>query len=388
MIHTLKCPTCGAPLDYDDARPKPTVRCNFCNNTVVVPAEMRPRASTFGGGPHVKININPTSVVKPVTAVVVSIVVAFTVVTALSIYWAMRQGTPPQKPNIVVNMPQMPKNFPGVPQTPPNENSFAREVLKFGGEGTGPGYFTDARHVATDGEGRIYVADYIGGRVQAFDREGKFLHQWMVDAKMPLRSLAADRRGTVYVVQKGKIARFEGTTGQPLGELSVSGDFYFDDVKATADGGLVAASRRHRDDIVRMDSTGRVLKVIEKAVSGQTDSAELNLRVTTDGVGNIYALGTFNDAVFKFTPEGRYVNRFGGDGDKPGQFRAPDSVAVDNQGRVYVTDSKGVQVFDADGRYLDLIRIRGAIDGIVFNDRNELLVAARTQIYKFALNNP
>jgi sugar lactone lactonase YvrE len=188
-------------------------------------------------------------------------------------------------------------------------------------------------------------------------------------------------------VQKGKIARYEGATGQPLGELSVAGDFYFDDVKATADGGLVAASRRHRDDIVRMDSSGKVLKVIEKAISGQTDSAELDQRVTTDGVGNIYSLGTFNDAVFKFTSDGRYVNRFGGDGDKPGQFRAPSSVAVDNQGRVYVSDFKGVQVFDADGRYLDVIQIRGALDGIVFNDQNELLVAARTQIYKFALNN-
>lgn len=382
MIHTLKCPNCGAPLDYDDARPAPTVRCNFCSNTVVVPADMRRQTA---GGPHVKININPASVVKPVTAVVVSVIIAFTVVAALSIYWALRPSQQ-QKPAVVVNIPQMPKNFPGLPQATPNPNSFAREVLKFGGEGTGPGYFTDARHVATDGE-RIYVADYIGGRVQAFDADGKFQTQWMVDAKMPLRSLAADRRGTVYVVQKGKIARFDGKTGQPLGELPVTGNFYFDDVKATADGGLVAASRRHRDDIVRMDASGRVLKVIEKAVSGQTDSAELNLRVTADGVGNIYALGTFNDAVFKFTPEGRYVNRFGGEGDKPGQFRAPDSVAVDNQGRVYVTDFKGIQVFDPDGRYLDVIPVRGAIDGIVFNDRNELLVAARTQIYKFAINN-
>lgn len=384
MIHTLNCPTCGAPLDYDDARPTPTVRCKFCNNTVVVPAEIRGHA---GGGPNVRININPASVVKPVTAVIVAVIIAFTVVAALSIYWAMQQGKTPQKPAIVVNMPQMPKNFPGVPQATPNPNAFAREVLKFGGEGTGPGYFTDARHVATDGEGRIYAADYLGGRVQAFDRDGKFLHQWMVDAKMPLRALAADRRGTVYVVQKGRIARYEGATGQPLGDLAVAGDFYFDDVKATADGGLVAASRRHRDDIVRMDSAGRVLKIIEKAISGQTDSAELDLRVTTDGVGNIYSLGTFNNAVFKFTSDGRYVNRFGGDGDKPGQFRAPDSIAVDNQGRVYVTDFKGVQVFDADGRYLDVIQIRGAIDGIVFNDRNELLVAARTQIYKFAINN-
>lgn len=385
MIHTLKCPNCGAPLDYDDERRANTIRCHFCNNTVVVPSSVGGRE----GIPHVKININPASVVKPITAIVISVIVVFGLVAAISIYSAMKQGQQP-RPSVVVNMPALPKNFPGLPQGQPAtpENAFARQVPGFGSEGTGPGYFKDARHVATDGEGRIYVGEYIGGRVQAFDREGKFLTQWIVDAKMPLRGFAADRKGTVYVVQKGKIARFEGTTGQPLGELSITGDYHFDDVTATADGGLVAASRRHRDDIVRLDSAGRVIKVIQAAISGQTDSAELNLRVTVDGVGNIYALGTFNDAVFKFTPDGRYVNRFGGVGDQPGQFRAPSAVAVDNQGRVYVSDFKGVQVFDADGRYLDVIKIRGAIDGLVFNDRNELVVAARTQIYKFALNNP
>ena len=234
---------------------------------------------------------------------------------------------------------------------------------------------------ALDAQGRIYVGEYSGGRVQVFDASGKFLNQWTADAKMPLRGLTADRRGNVYVVQKGSITRYEGATGKPLGTVGAGGGF--DDVTATPDGGLVAFARRPQDNLLRIDSSGQVRQVIEKAVSGQTDRSELSIRVAADGVGNVYGLGQFNDAVFKFSSDGRFVTKFGGDGDEPGQFRAPSAIAVDNQGRVYVADFKGVQVFDQNGRYLDLIKVKGAASGLAFNDRGELFVVARTAVYKF-----
>jgi DNA-binding beta-propeller fold protein YncE len=260
---------------------------------------------------------------------------------------------------------------------------YTQPELAFGSEGIGPGNFKDARSIAVDAEGRIYVAEYTGGRVQVFDAAGRFLNQWMVDPKMPLRGMAADRRGTVYVVQKGEIKRYEGTTGKANG--TAGGGGRFDDVAVTADGGLVAFSYQNRDDIVRLDSAGQVTKAIRAAISGQTDRSELSIRVAADGLGQIYALGEFNNAVFKFSADGRFLTQFGDDGDEPGQFRAPSAIAVDNQGRVYVSDFKGVQVFDGNGRYLDLIKLKGAASGLAFNDRNELFVVARTQVYKFAV---
>ena len=253
----------------------------------------------------------------------------------------------------------------------------------FGSEGIGPGNFKDARSIAVDAEGRIYVGEYSGGRVQVFDASGKFVTQWTtIEPKMPLRGMTADRRGNVYVVQKGAITRYEGASGKALGNVG-AGQGRYDDVTATPDGGLVAFSYQSRDDIVRLDSSGQVTKAIRAAVSGQTDRSELSIRVAADGVGNVYALGEFNDAVFKFSPDGRYLTKFGGDGDEAGQFRAPGAIAVDNQGRVYVADFKGVQVFDSNGRYLDLIKVKGAASGLAFNERGELLVVARTAVYKF-----
>ena len=263
-------------------------------------------------------------------------------------------------------------------------NGFARMEFRFGRDGIGAGQFKDARSVAVDGDGNIYAADYTGGRVQVFDSTGKFLTQWMVDAKMPLLRLAADRKGIVYIVQSGDINRYEGVTGKSLGKVPASGR-WFNDAAVTADGGLVAV--QNGQDIVRFDANGRTVQTVKEAITQQTGDSELDGQVAVDGLGNIYELGTFNNAVFKFAPNGKFINRIGGKGEEAGLFRAPQTVAVDGQGRIYVSDIKGIQVFDANGRYLDVFKVeKGIAFGMVFNDRNELFVAARTEIIKFVLN--
>jgi outer membrane protein assembly factor BamB len=187
-------------------------------------------------------------------------------------------------------------------------------------------------------------------------------------------------------VQSGIISRYEGQNGKPLGPIPYSAGWGFDDAITTADGGLVAAWYKNRDDIMRFNAEGQVTRSLRAAISSVTGDSELNTRVAADGLGNIYALGSFNSAVFKFNSEGKFVNRFGSAGDQPGQFRAPQAIAVDGKGRVFVSDFKGIQVFDADGRYLQVFKTEGSASGMVFNDKNELFVAARKHVIKFALN--
>ncbi len=264
-------------------------------------------------------------------------------------------------------------------------NSFTNVLLKFGSEGIGPGMFTDARSIGVDGAGRIYVGEYTGGRIQVFDSAGKFQTQWsMGDRKTILRGLAVDRKGIVYVAQGGDVHLYRGETGEKLGQLEYEKSG-FDDISAAADGGLAAAWHSNRDDLVRFDANGKVTKTIPAAISSVSGDSELSMRVAIDGSGNIYALGRFNNAVFKFSPDGKFVNRFGGSGDQPGQLRAPYSIAVDGWGRVYVGDIKGVQVFDGNGRYMTGFKPEGPAFGMVFNDQNELFVIARDKVIKYAV---
>jgi streptogramin lyase len=378
MIETLQCPTCGAPLDYDPQSEAETVRCPFCANTAVLPQSARRAAA-----PQIVISTGfSRGVRKTARGAFAGVLVILLVIlggTGAIVFFVMRSvnravsdatrsvTTPPSTRSTLV------------PTAPPKAGE---PQPFFGSEGIGPGNFKDARSIAVDAEGRIYVGEYSGGRVQVFDSGGKYVTQWAVDPKMPLRGLAAGRDGTVYAVQKGEITRYEGTTGRALGTLGAQGG-RFDDVAVAADGGLVAFAQDPHDNIVRIDRSGQTSKVIHSAVSGQTDRSELEIRVAVDGLGNVYGLGTFNDAVFKFSPDGRFLTQFGGDGDEPGQFRAPGAIAVDDQGRVYVADFKGVQVFDPNGRYLNTIKVKGAASGLAFNGRGELLVVARTHVFKF-----
>jgi DNA-binding beta-propeller fold protein YncE len=272
--------------------------------------------------------------------------------------------------------------------TPPKKetkNSFANVLLEFGTEGIGPGMFNDARSIAVDGAGRIYVGEYTGGRIQVFDPAGKFQTQWSIgDRKTLLRGLAASRNGTVYIVEGGHIYHYRGETGEKLGQLDYDRSG-FDDVSVGADGGIVTAWQSNRDDIVVFDANGKLVRTIPEAISGASGDSELATRVAVDGAGYIYALGRFNNGVFKFGRDGKFINRFGSDGDQPGQFRAPYSIAVDGYGRIYVGDIKGIQVFDANGRYLTILNSKGVAFGMVFNDKNELFVVARDHVTKYAV---
>ena len=75
-----------------------------------------------------------------------------------------------------------------------------------------------------------------------------------------------------------------------------------------------------------------------------------------------------------------------GPGHQPGQLSAVNAIAVDGKGRVYVSDTKGVQVFDSDGRYLTVFDPGGVASGMVFNEKNELLIVARNKVMKFIVN--
>lgn len=377
MIKTLQCPACAAPLEYDEESERETIRCHFCNSTAMLPP--RPHAQqqiriSFG-----RPNFRASKGSPKVAILILVVVLLAGGSIAISVIGAIISAVT-SVPRTVVGTNTRTTLNPPTTTRPPEPTPF------FGKEGVGAGHFKDARSIAVDGEGRIYIGEYSGGRIQVFDKDGKFITQWTTsDPKMPLRGMTADRRGTVYVVQRGQISKYEGTTGRLLGTVG-EGSGRYDDVFATPDGGLVAFARKSQDNVVKLDAAGQVKQVIEKAVSGQTDRSELSIRVAADGMGNIYALGEFNDAVFKFSPDGRFQTRFGGDGDEPGLFRAPGAIAVDNQGRVYVADFKGVQVFDPNGRYLKVIGVKGAASGLAFTDRNELLVVARTAVWKFTVD--
>lgn len=288
----------------------------------------------------------------------------------------------------ITNITQ-PSNRPANTSRPaPNQpQGFARPVLEFGSEGIGAGQFKDARSVAVDGEGRIYAGEYTGGRVQVFDAQGKFITQWTLDPKPVLLSLAADRKGIVYVVHPSKLLRYDGATGNLIGEAQkLNKDHYefYTAVFVALDGTLYVIGSN--SNILHLSSDGQIkntIKVSEK-VGEDVDFDHL----AVSGAGDIYALDR-RKGVFKFAPDGRYINRFGGEGSGESGFSSANDIAVDGQGRVYVSDSgHPVKVFDANGHYIDSFGGNDVVFGLAINDQNEIFAAHRNKhkIIKYVLS--
>ena len=298
-METFDCPKCGAPVNYQPGIAT-TARCAYCESQLAVPNQYMGQAAYVLK--PVEINISPqvASGAKTIFSAILIIpilIIVFVFVIILAVFGmitsTIRSVTAPFR--------NPASTGPSGARTGDAANSFASVVLEFGQEGIGPGMFTDARSIGVDGKGNIYVGEYSGGRIQVFDSAGNFIRQWTtVDPKMPLRGMTVDRKGTVYVAQRGIITRYGGETGESLGTVKYSEGDGFDDVTMAPDGGLVGAWNRGRDDIVRFNAQGNVVRTIRAAVSTAADRSELNTRVAIDGRGNIYALGEFTNSVFKF----------------------------------------------------------------------------------------
>jgi|GEM_PF-1295029 len=267
-------------------------------------------------------------------------------------------------------------------------NQYPRLVLTIGGEGTGKGRFTDARHVGVDGEGNIYAADYGGGRVQVFDAAGAFQTQWTVgDEDTYITGLAVAEDGSVYLVYDSELYHVDGQTGEELEHLDWEEGWGFEDAVALPGGGVAATWYKNRDDLLIFDADGQVVNDVQEAISSITGDVAVTMKITLDNDGNLLVLNTNSEMVFKFSADGEYLNSFGGEGDEPGQLQAPGDLVVDATGQIYVSDIFGIQMFDASGRFVKKINPDQAAYayGLAVDEQNFLYVASNNHIYKYLL---
>jgi streptogramin lyase len=189
-------------------------------------------------------------------------------------------------------------------------------ALSWGEKGSEPGQFLHAHLFAIGPESRIYAAEVNNCRIQAYDSSGKFLFQWGERGTGPGQftapfGVAADPNGDIFVCE------FDGRRCQ----------------KFTAEG----------------------VHLLTFAVA--LPDQRLNYHaLTCDRRGNVYVMVWDNAAklawVAKYNNQGEPVATFAPPL-KPGQTFKPTCAAVDEQGRVYVTDrgtgSVGITVFAPGG---------------------------------------
>lgn len=270
--------------------------------------------------------------------------------------------------------------------TPAPENEIASLVWSVGSEGTEPGQFDDARYLAVDGDGNIYVGEHKqGSRIQVFDSDGDFVTEWQIDSDAYLTGLAADADGKLYAVLTGDIYVYDGTTGDEEDQFSAN-----ESVAAltfSPEGELYAVTSA---SVVRFDENGEATPIVAD-FRNMIDEALSPSGIAVDEDGNIYVVGSGVGAVLQFSADGSEVTHIGEAGSGEGQFMvSPEAIAVVG-GHIYTSGFSGVQVHHTDGSYLGLIPLEGYAFGLVVtpsDEGHELVVMDRNaaKLSKYQLN--
>lgn len=109
--------------------------------------------------------------------------------------------------------------------------------------------------------------------------------------------------------------------------------------------------------VLKLSPTGEVLLVLGRTNLAGEGTWVFNrpADVAFAKNGDIYvADGYGNSRVIKFDRDGNYIKAWGKYGTGPGEFNLPHTIAVDEQGRVYVGDRENqrIEIFDGDGNFI------------------------------------
>jgi DNA-binding beta-propeller fold protein YncE len=166
--------------------------------------------------------------------------------------------------------------------------------------------------------------------------------------------LDVDRDGNVWVTDAASTERTDGPSGRGRGH-----------------------------QVVKFSPTGQVL--MRLGTPGQAGNDEKHFNAPSDVVvaanGDIFVADGHgddtNNRVVKFSRDGKFIKAWGHTGYAPGEFRTLHSIAIDQQGRLFVADRSNnrIQLFDQDGKWLSSWTQFGRPSGITFDDHGRIIVA-------------
>lgn len=290
----------------------------------------------------------------------------------------------------------------------PMRGTIRKPDLIWGRQGLSGGRFTKPRAMAIDSKDTIFVVD-MTGRIQSFDRDGKFIHGWrtpeiangrptglgiandgslmvadthyfrvlfytpegqlqtartiggtygnepsnfhfVTDVVQDLRgNVLAGQYGIIDQIQEfspdGSFLRRWGKQGSDLDAFARPQGFLID----SANQFWIADAHNHRILVFDLDTELPTLKYSFGSFGSEPGQLHYPYGISFDKDGSLLVAEKGNHRVQRFTKQGQSIEMWGEPGNGPGQFSSPWAVVADSQGAIHVLDTLNhrVQRFSA-----------------------------------------
>jgi sugar lactone lactonase YvrE len=177
-------------------------------------------------------------------------------------------------------------------------------LAKIGAFGTEPGKLDEPTGIAIDAKGNIWVADTANNRIEEFKPEGTYVGEITATCteggklKAPA-ALTFDAKGNLWVADTGndRIEKFNTTEEKCISQFGSAGS-----------------------------EPGKLAE--PKGIASHTE----------DGEEHVWVADTGNNRLQEFSTTGSLQGRFGTTGTGEGEFDAPEGIAFDSSGDLWVTD--------------------------------------------------
>jgi DNA-binding beta-propeller fold protein YncE len=219
--------------------------------------------------------------------------------------------------------------------------------------------------IAVDSKGLVYVADQRVGAIFIFNtvtRETQLIRNGFEAHFGWINGLAMDDDDRLFV-SDGKMKRVIILNAKHEVENQIT-EGLIDPVGLAIDttNRFLYVVDTQQDQVIVYDADS--LKLLRRIGTGGknhflTTAGDFGAPqgVAVDADGNVYVTDTLNNRVEIFDADGNFITLFGKHGDGPGYFARPKGIAVDSDGHIWVADEMEdrLQVFNREGKLLTYI---------------------------------
>lgn len=221
------------------------------------------------------------------------------------------------------------------------------------------------RTVAVGPDSRVYVADAAANKIDVLTPNGQLIATWGTSGRaygqfiLP-RGVAATAEGGALVADTlgGRVEVFNQhlsyRTSHYSGEAILGHHLFKPVAVARASDGTMWVTDQQNDLVRHLGHQGELLGTL--GGDGASRAARLNepSGVAVGAHGDVFVADTGENLVKRYSPSGKPLSRFGGSGSAPGRLHRPVAIALSPSGDIYVVDTGNdrVQELTATGSYV------------------------------------